>query len=128
MGEVKVAIIGSSNSGKSTLVNLIPRFYDTSEGAVLVDGVSVKDYSFEHLRSRIGIVPQKAELFSGTIKDNIRFGKKDASDEDIERALKISQSYEFVSRLCGKISFRSYKKNMIKFQHIFHISKKNIRN
>lgn len=92
-------IIGGTGSGKSTLVNLIPRFYDASEGQVLVDGIDVKDYSFAQLRGKIGIVPQKAELFSGTIKDNLRFGKRDATDLDIERALKISQSYEFVSKL-----------------------------
>ncbi len=96
-------IIGGTGSGKSTLVNLIPRFYDTSEGEVLVDGVNVKDYSFAQLRKRIGTVPQKAELFSGTIRDNMRLGKKDASDEEIEKALKVSQSYEFVSKLPEKL-------------------------
>ena len=94
-----IGIIGGTGAGKSTLVNLIPRFYDAAQGQVLVDGTDVKDYSFTQLRSKIGIVPQKAELFSGTIKDNLRFGKRDASDADIERALKISQSYEFVSKL-----------------------------
>ena len=94
-----IGIIGGTGAGKSTLVNLIPRFYDAAQGQVLVDGADVKDYSFTQLRSKIGIVPQKAELFSGTIKDNLRFGKRDASDADIERALKISQSYEFVSKL-----------------------------
>lgn len=97
-----VGIIGGTGSGKSTLVNLIPRFYDASEGEVFVDGADVRDYPFASLRGKIGIVPQKAELFSGTIKDNMLWGKKDASDEDIETALKISQSYEFVSKLPEK--------------------------
>lgn len=97
-----VGIIGGTGSGKSTLVNLIPRFYDTSEGEVLVNGADVKDYKFKELRGKIGIVPQTAALFSGTIKDNMRWGKKDATDEEIEKALKISQSYEFVSKLPEK--------------------------
>lgn len=97
-----VGIIGGTGSGKSTLVNLIPRFYDTSEGEVLVDGADVRDYPFASLRRKFGIVPQKAELFSGTIRDNMLWGKKDATDEDIETALKISQSWEFVSKLPEK--------------------------
>jgi len=97
-----VGIIGGTGSGKSTLVNLIPRFYDVSEGEVLVNGADVKDYKFKELRGKIGIVPQTAALFSGTIKDNMRWGKKDATDEEIEKALKISQSYEFVSKLPEK--------------------------
>lgn len=97
-----VGIIGGTGSGKSTLVNLIPRFYDTSEGEVLVNGADVKDYKFKELRGKIGIVPQTAALFSGTIKDNMKWGKKDATDEEIEKALKISQSYEFVSKLPEK--------------------------
>ena len=97
-----VGIIGGTGSGKSTLVNLIPRFYDASEGEVLVNGADVKDYTFKGLRGKIGIVPQTAALFSGTIKENMRWGKKDASDKEIEKALKISQSYEFVSKLPEK--------------------------
>ncbi len=97
-----VGIIGGTGSGKSTLVNLIPRFYDVSEGTVFVDGNDVRDYSFRQLRENMGIVPQTATLFSGTIKDNMKWGKKDASDEEIEKALKISQSYEFVSKLPEK--------------------------
>ena len=97
-----VGIIGGTGSGKSTLVNLIPRFYDATIGEVLVEGVNVKEYSFSELRGKIGIVPQKAELFSGTIRENLRLGKKDASDEEIERALKISQVYEFVEELPEK--------------------------
>ncbi len=97
-----VGIIGGTGSGKSTLVNLVPRFYDANEGEVLVGGVNVRSYTFQELRSRIGIVPQKAELFSGTIKDNLRWGKKDATDQEIRQALKVSQSYEFVSRFPEK--------------------------
>lgn len=97
-----VGIIGGTGSGKSTLVNLIPRFYDTSEGEVFVYGNDVRDYSFRQLRGNMGIVPQSATLFSGTINDNMKWGKKDATQEEIEKALKISQSYEFVSKLPEK--------------------------
>ena len=97
-----VGIIGGTGSGKSTLVNLIPRFYDATEGEILVDGADVRDYPFASLRKKIGIVPQKAELFSGTIRDNLLWGKKNATDEEIEAALKISQSYEFVNKLPEK--------------------------
>lgn len=97
-----VGIIGGTGSGKSTLVNLIPRFYDTSEGEVFVYGNDVKDYSFRQLRGNMGIVPQSATLFSGTINDNMKWGKKDATQEEIEKALKISQSYEFVSKFPEK--------------------------
>lgn len=97
-----IGIIGGTGSGKSTLINLIPRFYDTSEGDVLINGVNVKNYTFEKLRNKIGIVPQKAELFSGTIRDNMKWGKKNATDKEIEKALKISQSYEFVQKLPEK--------------------------
>lgn len=97
-----IGIIGGTGSGKSTLVNLIPRFYDVSEGEVFVSGNNVKDYSFRQLRHNMGIVPQTATLFSGTIKENMRWGKKNATDEEIEKALKISQAYEFVSKLPEK--------------------------
>lgn len=97
-GEV-TAIIGSTGSGKSTLVKLIPRFYDASEGAVLVDGVDVKDYPQDALRKRIGFVPQKVSLMSGTISSNIRYGKPGATDEDIMRAVDIAQAGDFVSEL-----------------------------
>ena len=93
-----IGIIGGTGSGKSTLVNLIPRFYDAVEGSVYVCGQDVRKCSFEGLRSRIGIVPQKAELFSGTIKSNLLRSKPDATDGEIEKALKISQAYEFVSK------------------------------
>lgn len=92
-----VGIIGGTGSGKSTLVNLIPRFYDATRGEVLVDGVNVRDYTYARLREKIGVVPQSAVLFSGTIRENIRWGKKDASDEEILRALDIAQAREFVS-------------------------------
>ena len=93
-----IGIIGSTGSGKSTLINLIPRFYDAVKGEVLVEGKNVKDYSLKELRNKIGIVPQKAELFTGTILDNIRWGKEDATKEDALEALKISQAYEFVEK------------------------------
>lgn len=97
-GEV-TAIIGGTGSGKSTLVNLIPRFYDVDSGAILVDGVDVREISQEELRSKIGYVPQKAVLFSGTIQENIRYGKQGASDEDVEQAAKIAQASEFISEM-----------------------------
>ncbi len=93
-----IGVIGGTGSGKSTLVNLIPRFYDTSEGSVLVDGVDVRNYTFQGLRQRVGVVPQKAVLFSGTIRDNLRWGKKDASDEEILEALKTAQGLEIVEK------------------------------
>ncbi|MEG3032366.1 MAG: ATP-binding cassette domain-containing protein, partial [Enterococcus sp.] len=73
-----VAFIGSTGSGKSTLIQLIPRFYDVSEGEVLIDGVNVKDYRLKSLREKIGYIPQKALLFTGTIAENLRYGKEDA--------------------------------------------------
>lgn len=101
-----LGIIGGTGSGKSTLVNLIPRFYDAAEGTVRVNGVDVRDYTFEELRSHIGMVPQKAELFSGTIRDNMRWGKRDASEEEIVRALRIAQAYEFVQQMPEKLDKR----------------------
>ena len=94
-----VGIIGGTGSGKSTLVNLIPRFYDVSSGCVRVDGVDVRDYSFKQLRKQMGIVPQQSVLFSGSIRDNMKWQDKDASDEQIINALKTAQAYEFVSKL-----------------------------
>ena len=101
-----IGIIGGTGSGKSSVVNLIPRFYDVTKGRVLVDGVDVKDYSPEVLRSRIGIVPQKAVLFAGTIVENLRWGKKDASKEEMWKALEISQSKEFVEKKDGQLESR----------------------
>ena len=94
-----VGIIGGTGSGKSTLISLIPRFYDTSDGAVLVDGNDVRDYPFEQLRKKFGIVPQQSVLFSGTIRDNMKWQNPDASDEEIKRALQIAQAAEFVDKL-----------------------------
>lgn len=91
-----IGIIGGTGSGKSTLVNLIPRFYDATGGRVLVDGVNVKDMPLHALREKIGIVPQKAVLFKGTLRDNIRWGKPDATDEEIYHALEIAQARDFV--------------------------------
>ena len=87
-----ISVIGGTGSGKSTVVNLIPRFYDVTKGAVQVDGIDVKDYRFQELRDKIGIVPQKAVLFTGTIRDNIKWGKKDATDEEINEALEVAQA------------------------------------
>ncbi len=92
------AIIGGTGMGKSTIVNLIPRLYDVTEGQVLVDGIDVRDYDTEVLRNKIGFVPQKAVLFSGTIDSNIAFGDKNAGEERIEEAVKIAQSYDFVMK------------------------------
>ena len=91
-----IGIIGGTGSGKSTVVNLIPRFYDASAGEVLVDGVDVREYPFSRLRGNIGIVPQNAVLFAGTIRENMQWGKKGASDDEIYRALEIAQAKEFV--------------------------------
>ncbi len=94
-GEV-TAIIGGTGAGKSTLVNLIPRFYDSDRGSILVDGVDVREMSQEYLRAKIGFVPQKAALFSGTVAENIRIGKNDASVAEVERAAEIAQASEFI--------------------------------
>lgn len=94
-----IGLIGSTGSGKSTFVNLIPRFYDTVQGEVKVDGVNVRDYKLQQLREKIGIVPQKAVLFTGTIAENIRWGREEASDEEIMRAVSIAQAEEFIQKL-----------------------------
>lgn len=91
-----IAIVGATGSGKSTLVNLITRFYDVSEGEILVDNINVKDYTQKELRNKVAICLQKAELFSGTIKDNIKWGKEDASDEEVDEACSIAQAKEFI--------------------------------
>lgn len=101
-----VGIIGGTGSGKSSLVNLIPRFYDATEGQVLVDGVDVKDYDLKDLRARVGVVPQKAVLFAGTIAENMRYGRNDATDEEIMEALDIAQAKEFVESKDGGIEFK----------------------
>jgi ATP-binding cassette subfamily B multidrug efflux pump len=99
-GEV-TAIIGGTGSGKSTLINLIPRFYDVDSGKVLVDGVDVREMTQEQLREKIGFVPQQAVLFTGTIAENIRYGKDDASDEEVRHAAEIAQATEFISTMPG---------------------------
>ncbi len=97
------AIIGSTGSGKSTLIRLIPRFLDATEGRILVNGIDVRNLSQEDLRNVIGFIPQKNYLFSGTIRDNMKFGKDDATDEEIWHALDIAQAKDFVSKLDGGI-------------------------
>ncbi|MBR1642331.1 MAG: ABC transporter ATP-binding protein [Butyrivibrio sp.] len=92
----RIGVIGGTGSGKTTLINLIPRFYDVRKGAVLIDGRNVKEYKLDALREKIGIVPQKAVLFQGTIRDNLRWGKNDATDEEINEALSIAQAKEIV--------------------------------
>lgn len=94
-----LAIIGSTGAGKSTVINLIPRFYDATKGNITLDGVDITKIPIKDLRDSIGFVPQKAVLFKGTIKDNIRFGKKDATDEEINEALSVAQTEHFISKL-----------------------------
>lgn len=92
-----IAILGSTGCGKTSLVNLVPRFYDATDGDVLVDGVNVKDYDVDTLRSKIGVVLQKSELFSGTVAENIRWGCETATDEEVKTAAKIAQAEEFIN-------------------------------
>lgn len=94
-----VGVIGGTGSGKSTLVNLIPRFYDAEQGEVLIDGVNVKNYKLDDLRKKVGVVPQKAVLFTGSIADNLRWGNENASLEDMEKAVSIAQAKEFIDKL-----------------------------
>ena len=98
-----IGIIGGTGSGKSTLVSLIPRFYDVTEGRVFVNGKDVREYKVENLRSKVGMVPQKAVLFHGTIRDNMKMGREDASDEEIFEALKTAQALEIVENKPGKL-------------------------
>ena len=98
-----IGIIGGTGSGKSTLVNLIPRFYDVSEGEVDIAGKNIQDYTYGFLRNTISVVPQKAQLFAGTIRDNLTFGCPDATKEQIEEALDISQAKEFVDTKEGRL-------------------------
>ena len=93
------AVIGSTGCGKSTLIQLIPRFYDVADGKVTVDGIDVRDYTQSELRKRIGFVPQKAILFTGTIADNIRYGKDDATDDEVVHAAKVAQAAEFIETM-----------------------------
>ncbi|MDN3015924.1 ABC transporter ATP-binding protein [Paenibacillus sp. BSR1-1] len=99
-GEV-TAIIGGTGSGKSTLINLIPRFYDVDSGKILVDGIDVREMTQENLRSKIGFVPQQAILFTGTIAENIRYGKEHASEEEVQHAAKIAQASDFIFTMEG---------------------------
>lgn len=94
-----MAFVGNSGGGKSTLVNLIPRFFDVSNGAIKIDGVNIKDYDVKSLRKNIGIVPQETFLFSGTILQNIKYGKRDATFEEIEEAAKKANAHEFIKKL-----------------------------
>lgn len=100
-----VAFIGSTGSGKSTLINLVPRFYDATDGEILVDGVNVKDYKLQELNNIIGYVPQRAVMFTGSVKDNIAYGdngKKKPTDKEIEKAIEIAQGTDFVEKMDGK--------------------------
>lgn len=100
-----VAFIGSTGSGKSTLINLVPRFYDATEGEVLVDGVNVKDYTQEYLHNKIGYVPQKAVMFNGTVSSNIAYGdngKEKATEEQIKKAIEVAQGKDFVEKMDGR--------------------------
>src|SRR5262245_8625688 len=102
-GEV-TAVIGGTGSGKSTLAGLIPRFYDVNKGRVLVDGVDVREMRQEDLRARIGFVPQKAVLFTGTVAENIRYGREEASDEEVRRAATVAQAIEFIDAMPDKFA------------------------
>lgn len=96
-----IGIIGATGSGKTTLINLIPRFYDVSEGSLKVNGTDVRNYNVDELRKLIGVVPQKAALVSGTVRDNVKWGKPDATDEEIIEALKTAQALDFVNEKDG---------------------------
>lgn len=91
-----IAFIGSTGSGKSTLINLIPRLYDVSEGSIKVDGVDVREYNLASLRKKIGLIPQKTMLFSGSIKENIKYGKSDAAEAEIKKSTQIAEAYDFI--------------------------------
>lgn len=92
-----LGIVGSTGSGKTTLINLIPRFYDAKSGKILIDGVDIRNYTFEELRDKISIVPQKTVLFSGTIKENIKWGKEDATDDEVREVCKIADADSFIT-------------------------------
>jgi ABC-type multidrug transport system fused ATPase/permease subunit len=98
-----IGIIGGTGSGKSSLVNMIPRFYDASKGTVKIDGRNVKNYSMEELRQKVGVVLQKAVLFHGTIRDNLRWGKADATDAELWEAVETAQARDFVEQKAGKL-------------------------
>ena len=94
-----VAIVGPSGAGKTTIANLLPRFYDATEGAITVDGIDVRDVTFQSLREQIGVVPQETMLFNATIKDNILYGRLDGTDEEVYAAAKAANALEFIERL-----------------------------
>lgn len=98
-----IGIIGGTGSGKSSVVNLIPRFYDVTEGQVMVDGMDVREYKITDLRDKIGIVPQKAVLFAGTVRSNLAWGKEDATEEEMQQALSVAQAAEVVDKKDGKL-------------------------
>ena len=100
-----VGVIGGTGSGKTSLVNMIPRFYDAAKGCVKIDGIDVREYAMEELREKVRIVPQKAVLFQGTIRENLLWGKNDATDEELWRAVEIAQAKEFVEQKEGKLDF-----------------------
>ena len=101
-----IGIIGGTGSGKTSVVNLIPRFYDATKGTVLINGKNIRDYDTDTLRNQIGIVPQKAVLFKGTIRENLLWGNESASNEDLEEALAVSQAKEFVDTKEGRLEFK----------------------
>lgn len=100
------AIIGGTGSGKTSLINLIPRFYDLTEGHLRIDGIEVRDFPLDHLRSHMSLIPQKAQLFSGTIGDNLRQGKEDATEEELKEAARIAQALDFIEELEGGFDAR----------------------
>ena len=105
MKTVIIGIAGGTGSGKSSVVNLIPRFYDATRGEVLVDGKNVRDYTLEELRAKVGVVLQKAVLFKGTIRENLSWGNSDATDEEMYEALETAQAREFVDAKEGGLSY-----------------------
>lgn len=105
-----VGIIGGTGSGKSTIINLLPRFYDLTEGELLIDGVDIKKYPLKQLRGKLGLVPQQSMLFSGTIRSNMQWRKEDAGDEEIYQALKIAQAFDFVMQKKDKLDERVQQK------------------
>ena len=125
-----IGIIGGTGSGKSTLVNLLPRFYDVQKGEVQINGKNVKEFALADLRKKFGIVPQRAVLFKGTIKENIRYGKEDATDEEILKALETAQALDFVEKkkrrlgfLCGTGRFQSFRRTKATTYHCQSFSK-----
>ncbi len=105
-----VGIIGGTGSGKSTIINLLPRFYDVTEGELLIDGVDINKYPLKQLRGKLGLVPQQSMLFSGTIRSNMQWRKEDAGDEEIYQALKIAQAFDFVMQKKDKLDERVQQK------------------